>query len=249
MSFFSNLFHKKQPGLKDLDLSVFKTDIHSHLIPGIDDGAQNMDESIAMLAKFDSLGYKKVVTTPHIMSDYFKNDSNTILDGLSRLNEVKDKLNLKIEVEAAAEYYYDETLLERLNNNEKLLTFGDNYVLFEFSFHTEPPEPEKLFFELLTKGYKPVLAHFERYLFLKGNIDRVFKWREKGVNIQLNLNSLTGHYGPQIKQQARALIDAEQVDFVGTDCHRMDHLLLLEKNLKLPYLHKLALFPLKNKEL
>ncbi len=249
MSFFSNLFHKKQPDLKDLDLSVFKTDIHSHLIPGIDDGAQNMDESIAMLAKFESLGYKKVVTTPHIMSDYFKNDSNTILDGLSRLNEVKDKLNLKIEVDAAAEYYYDETLLERLNNNEKLLTFGDNYVLFEFSFHTEPPEPEKLFFELLTKGYKPVLAHFERYLFLKGNIDRVFKWREKGVNIQLNLNSLTGHYGPQIKQQARALIDAEQVDFVGTDCHRMDHLLLLEKNLKLPYLHKLALFPLKNKEL
>lgn len=249
MSFFSNLLHKKQPDLKDLDLSVFKTDIHSHLIPGIDDGAQNMDESIAMLAKFESLGYKKVVTTPHIMSDYFKNDSNTILDGLSRLNEVKDKLNLKIEVDAAAEYYYDETLLERLNNNEKLLTFGDNYVLFEFSFHTEPPEPEKLFFELLTKGYKPVLAHFERYLFLKGNIDRVFKWREKGVNIQLNLNSLTGHYGPQIKQQARALIDAEQVDFVGTDCHRMDHLLLLEKNLKLPYLHKLALFPLKNKEL
>ena len=249
MSFFSNLFHKKQPDLKDLDLSVFKTDIHSHLIPGIDDGAQNMDESIAMLAKFESLGYKKVVTTPHIMSDYFKNDSNTILDGLSRLNEVKDKLNLKIEVDAAAEYYYDETLLERLNNNEKLLTFGDNYVLFEFSFHTEPPEPEKLFFELLTKGYKPVLAHFERYLFLKGNIDRVFKWREKGVNIQLNLNSLTGHYGPQIKEQARALIDAEQVDFVGTDCHRMDHLLLLEKNLKLPYLHKLALFPLKNKEL
>ena len=249
MSFFSNLFHKKQPDLKDLDLSVFKTDIHSHLIPGIDDGAQNMDESIAMLAKFESLGYKKVVTTPHIMSDYFKNDSNTILDGLSRLNEVKDKLNLKIEVEAAAEYYYDETLLERLNKNEKLLTFGDNYVLFEFSFHTEPPEPEKLFFELLTKGYKPVLAHFERYLFLKGNIDRVFKWREKGVNIQLNLNSLTGHYGPQIKEQARALIDAEQVDFVGTDCHRMDHLLLLEKNLKLSYLHKLALFPLKNKEL
>ena len=249
MSFFSNLFHKKQPDLKDLDLSVFKTDIHSHLIPGIDDGAQNMDESIAMLAKFESLGYKKVVTTPHIMSDYFKNDSNTILNGLSRLNEVKDKLNLKIEVDAAAEYYYDETLLERLNNNEKLLTFGDNYVLFEFSFHTEPPEPEKLFFELLTKGYKPVLAHFERYLFLKGNIDRVFKWREKGVNIQLNLNSLTGHYGPQIKQQARALIDAEQVDFVGTDCHRMDHLLLLEKNLKSPYLHKLAALPLKNQEL
>ena len=105
MSFFSKLFNKKQPDLNDLDLSVFKTDIHSHLIPGIDDGAQNMDESIAMLAKFESLGYKKVVTTPHIMSDYFKNDSDIILKGLSKLNEVKDELNLNIEVEAAAEYY------------------------------------------------------------------------------------------------------------------------------------------------
>ncbi len=249
MSFFSRLFNKKQPDLNDLDLSVFQTDIHSHLIPGIDDGAQNMDESIAMLAKFESLGYKKVVTTPHIMSDYYKNTPEIILEGLSELNEVKNRLNLKIEVEAAAEYYYDETLLERLSKNEKLLTFGDNYVLFEFSFHTEPPEPEKLFFELLTKGYKPVIAHFERYLFLEGNIDRVFKWREEGINIQINLNSLTGHYGPLIKQQACALIDTGQVDFAGTDCHRIDHLMLLENSLKEAYLHKLATLPLKNRTL
>lgn len=249
MSFFSKIFNKKQPDLHELNLSHFKTDIHSHLIPGIDDGAQNMDESIALLAKFESLGYEKVVTTPHIMSDYYKNTPDIILAGLDDLNATREKLNLNIEVEAAAEYYYDETFMERLNKNEKLLTFGDNYVLFEFSFHTEPPETEKLFFELLTKGYKPVVAHFERYLFLKGNIDRVYKWREEGVNIQLNLNSITGHYGPQIKQQACALIDAGQVDFAGTDCHRIDHLMLLEKNLKAPYLHKLAELPLKNQEL
>lgn len=249
MSLFSKIFKKEEPKLDKLDLTSFQVDIHSHLIPGIDDGAQTMDESIAMLAKFESLGYRKVITTPHIMSDYFKNSPETILPGLERLRETKEKLNLKIEVEAAAEYYYDETLLAKLQKKEKLLTFGDNYVLFEFSFHSEPPEPEKLFFELLTQGYKPVVAHFERYLFLKNNIDSVYKWREEGVNIQLNLNSLTGHYGPQIKKQGEQLIDAQQIDFVGTDCHRIDHLLLLEENLRLPYIHKLVELPLKNMSL
>lgn len=249
MSLFSKIFNKEKPVLEKIDLSSFKVDVHSHLIPGIDDGAQTMDEAIAMLAKFESLGYEKVITTPHIMSDYFKNSPDTILPGLDKLRETKEKLNLKIEVEAAAEYYYDETLLDKLQRKEKLLTFGDNYVLFEFSFHSEPPEPEKLFFELLTQGYKPVVAHFERYLFLNNNIDRVYKWREEGVNIQLNLNSLSGHYGPQIKKQGEMLIDAKQVDFVGTDCHRIDHLMLLEENLRKPYMHKLLELPLKNQEL
>lgn len=246
MSLFSKIFKKEQPKLEKLDLSVFQVDIHSHLIPGIDDGARTLDESIAMLAKFESLGYRKVITTPHIMGDYFKNTPETILSGLEKLRETKEKLNLKIEVEAAAEYYYDETLLARLKNKEGLLTFGENNVLFEFSFHSEPPEPERLFFELLSQGYKPVVAHVERYLFLEGKIDRVFKWRDEGVNIQLNFNSLTGHYGPQIKRQAELLVDKKQIDYVGTDCHRIDHLMLLEKNLRLPYLHKLADLDLKN---
>lgn len=249
MSIFSKIFKKEGPKLDKFDLSEFEVDIHSHLIPGIDDGAQTMDESIAMLAKFESIGYRKVITTPHIMSDYFKNTPEIILTGLDKLTETKEKLNLKIEVEAAAEYYYDETLIARLQKKEKLLTFGDNYILFEFSFHSEPPETEKLFFELLTQGYKPVVAHFERYLFLKNNIDRVFKWREEGINIQLNLNSLSGHYGPQVLKQAKGLVDAKQVDFVGTDCHRIDHLMLLEENLRNPYLHKLKDLPLKNSTL
>lgn len=249
MSIFSKIFKKEQPKLAKLDLSVFQVDIHSHLIPGIDDGAQNMDQSIGMLAKFESLGYKKVITTPHVMSDYYRNTPDIILSGLDNLREMKEKLNLRIEVEAAAEYYYDESLMERLKKNEKLLTFVDNYVLFEFSFHSEPPETEKLFFELLSKGYKPVVAHFERYLFLNNDIDRVYKWREAGINIQLNLNSVSGHYGPQVKKQAQQLIESKQIDFVGTDCHRIEHLLLLEENLTNPYLHKVSGLPLKNKEL
>jgi len=245
---FGRFFNKKREVLPPLDLSIFGADMHSHLIPGIDDGSQSMDETIAMLAKFESLGYKKVITTPHIMSDYYKNTPEIILGGLEKVKETTAQLNLKIEVEAAAEYYFDESLMARLAKKEKLLTFGDNYLLFEFSFHSVPDQVDHLFFELLTQGYKPVLAHFERYPYLFNSLDKVAEWREKGINIQMNFNSLSGHYGPGVKKQAERLVDQKLIDFVATDCHRMDHLMILEENLVLPYFHKLGGLDLKNSE-
>ena len=244
MGIFSNLFKKKEV-LPPFDLGRFKSDMHSHLIPGIDDGAQDMDQTIAMLAKFESLGYKKVVTTPHIMTDSFPNNPEIILSGLEKVkNEIK-KVGIEIEIEAAAEYYFDETLMPKIKNKE-LLTFGDNYVLVEFAFHSPPQFLDQLFFELKTHGYRPVIAHFERYLYYLGKIDKAEKWRSEGINIQINLNSLFGQYGPEVQKQVEKLIDEGQFDFVGTDCHRIEHLMILEKNLSSPYLHKIGKYLVKN---
>ena len=244
MGIFSNLFKKKEV-LPPFDLGRFKSDMHSHLIPGIDDGAQDMDQTIAMLAKFESLGYKKVVTTPHIMTDSFPNNPEIILSGLEKVkNEIK-KVGIEIEIEAAAEYYFDETLMPKIKNKE-LLTFGDNYVLVEFAFHSPPQFLDQLFFELKTHGYRPIIAHFERYLYYLGKIDKAEKWRSEGINIQINLNSLFGQYGPEVQKQAEKLIDEGQFDFVGTDCHRIEHLMILEKNLSSPYLHKIGKYLVKN---
>ena len=244
MGIFSNLFKKKEV-LPPFDLGRFKSDMHSHLIPGIDDGAQDMDQTIAMLAKFESLGYKKVVTTPHIMTDSFPNNPEIILSGLEKVkNEIK-KVGIDIEIEAAAEYYFDETLMPKIKNKE-LLTFGDNYVLVEFAFHSPPQFLDQLFFELKTHGYRPVIAHFERYLYYLGKIDKAEKWRSEGINIQINLNSLFGQYGPEVQKQAEKLIDEGQFDFVGTDCHRIEHLMILENNLSSPYLHKIGKYLIKN---
>lgn len=244
MGLFSNLFKKKEV-LPPFDLGRFKSDMHSHLIPGIDDGAQDMDQTIAMLAKFESLGYKKVVTTPHIMTDSFPNNPEIILSGFEKVkNEIK-KVGIEIEIEAAAEYYFDETLMPKIKNKE-LLTFGDNYVLVEFAFHSPPQFLDQLFFELKTHGYRPVIAHFERYLYYLGKIDKAEKWRSEGINIQINLNSLFGQYGPEVQKQAEKLIDEGQFDFVGTDCHRIEHLMILEKNLSSPYLHKIGKYLVKN---
>ena len=248
MNWINSIFRgtKKLP---PFDLSRLKVDMHSHLIPGIDDGARTMDDTLAMLAKFEALGFTKVITTPHIMHDYFRNTPEIILGGLEKVRQEAERSGLTIQLEAAAEYYFDETLLGKLEQKEPLLTFGDKYLLFEFSFHVEPSNIEKLFFELIAQGYKPVLAHFERYEFLHGSIEKAKEWRAKGINIQLNYNSLFGHYGPTVLKQARLLVDSGELDFVSTDCHRMEPLLILEKNITDPYFHKLGELSLKNTSL
>ena len=239
-------FSAKPKNRVALDLSKIKVDMHSHLIPGIDDGAQNMEETIAMLAKFEALGFSKIITTPHIKHPSYPNSSAIILSGLNEVRNQMKELGISLTLEAAAEYYYDESFLEKVKSRD-LLTFGDNYVLFEFSFYHTPTFVDVLFDELIKAGYKPVIAHFERYLYFLGSIEKAVEWRKRGVNIQVNLLSLTGHYGMEIKKQAEMLIDACEFDFVGSDCHRMEHLTLLEESLTLPQLEKLNNYLLKNK--
>lgn len=246
---FLDRFKKKDVALDPIDFSLIGVDMHSHLIPGIDDGSKSLEQTLVMLAKFESLGYKKVITTPHIMSDVYLNTPDIILGGLEQVRNAANDLGLSISIEAAAEYYFDETLLARLHANEELLTFGNNCVLFEFSFHAVPDRVEQLIFELKTRGYQPILAHFERYLYYHGNPQKASWFRDQGVWIQLNLNSLGGHYGPEVQRQAEQIVKNNWVDLVGTDCHRIEHLMILEKNSKRPYFHKLLQLNLQNKNL
>ncbi|HLV42257.1 MAG TPA: CpsB/CapC family capsule biosynthesis tyrosine phosphatase [Brumimicrobium sp.] len=247
MNLLKSFFGKKNK--ETFDLSTLAVDMHSHLIPGIDDGSQSMDHTIGMLLRFSELGYKKVITTPHIMYDYYKNTPEIILKGLEEVRAELRKLNIPIEIDAAAEYFYDEHFVD-LIENEKLLTFGENNVLFEFSFGAKPNNTDQLVFDLKTKGYQPILAHYERYLFfLDEGIAPASKLREQGVHIQMNLNSLTGHYGKEIKRQAELLVDNNLIDYLGTDCHRVEHLNILQSNLSGKYFRKLKEMTFRNKDL
>lgn len=247
MGIFSFL-KKREEILPPIDLSHFGVDMHSHLIPGIDDGSRSIDETIGMLSKFESLGYKKVITTPHVMNEVYPNKPETIFAGLDLVRNEVEKSGIHLQIEAAAEYYLDDSLIPKIKD-QSLLSFGEKYVLVEYSFHTTPLFENQIFFEMQVANYKPILAHFERYVYYHGSLEKARELREKGIAIQLNLNSLTGHYGPDVKKQAELLIDESLVDFVGTDCHRIEHLMLLEKNLHLPHFHKLLKLPLKNKDL
>lgn len=238
MGVLSKIFGlKKNKLIEPADISKLKVDIHSHLIPGIDDGAQTIEETIKIIKEFEKLGYKKIVTTPHIMSDYYKNTPEIILNGLKNVREAVSKQGLNIEIEAAAEYNLDADF-EKLIDKGELLKFGENYLLFELPFFQEPPMLNDIIWKLQTKEYLPVLAHVERYTFWFSNWERIKELKDRGVLFQLNINSLTGHYGPEVKKLGEKLIDNNYVDFLGSDCHNINHVNLMKKAIKLPYLHK-----------
>lgn len=227
MGIFKTWFGTKPKS--EFNFSTLGKDMHSHLIPGIDDGSPNLETTIVMLKKFIELGYEKVITTPHIKAGMFDNTAEIILNGAREVKKAIQENKLQIEFEAAAEYYFDYSLLEKIENDD-LLTFSDKCVLIEYSFSQSPMGENEMFFALQMKQYKPILAHFERYQYYHGSIEKARELRSKGVKIQVNLLSLFGHYGLNVQKQAALLIKEKQVDFLGTDCHRLEHLELLEKN-------------------
>ena len=238
MSFLSNIFGSSKTSLP-ADLSVLKCDVHSHFIPGIDDGAHTMDDSVALIKSFYELGYKKVITTPHILADGYPNTPEIILSGLEKVRLALKNENIPIQIEAAAEYYIDFDFGRKIEQ-EKLLTFGKNYLLFEVSYVNPPDNLEHIVFKLLTGGYKPVLAHPERYPFWAGKFEMYEKLKEKGVLLQLNINSLTGYYSPSTKKTAELLIEKNMIDFLGSDCHHSGHVSLIKtKAVYQKALHKL----------
>ncbi len=248
MGWLQSLFGKKEPQALSGGFTALGTDIHSHFIPGIDDGAQTPEESIALLQRMQQLGYKKVITTPHVMSDHYRNTPEIILRGRDALREIIAKENIALELDAAAEYYLDHEF-EAQVKAKSLLTFGDAYVLFELPFIAEPPMLDRVVFELQTAGYRPVLAHVERYFFYHSRYDRILALREKGVLLQLNINSIGGYYSPAVRKLAERLIDDKQIDMLGSDCHHIRHLDRMERVAQLPYFHKAVASGMRNAEL
>lgn len=215
-SFFKR--RQEQPSLTDY--GFLGVDIHSHLIPGIDDGVPDIETALTCLRAFEELGYKKVITTPHVLRDYYPNSSDTIRRGLDELRQAMAETDLTIQVEAAAEYLIDDHFVTLLKQND-LLTFGRNYLLVELSFANPPLNLDEIMFQIQTKGYQPILAHPERYSYLKDQTDRFRKLREKGCLFQLNLLSLIGQYGGRAQQLGRQLLEESMIDFVGSDLHRV----------------------------
>ena len=240
MGFFNRIFSKKEEIIDPIDISFLKNDIHSHLIPGIDDGSPNMETTIILLKKFIDLGYKKVITTPHVMSDYYKNNPEIILSGLNNVRKEIKKQNLNIEIEAAAEYNL-EPEFEKLLDDGKLLSFGaEKFLLFELSFFDEPLRLNETIWKMIEKGFRPVLAHVERYGYWHNNYDKIEEMINRGVKLQLNIGSVTGAYGPEVKKFAERLIKNEIIDFVGSDCHHLHHLEMINHAIRLPIFHFLV---------
>ncbi|MCZ2277498.1 MAG: capsular biosynthesis protein [Bacteroidia bacterium] len=228
------------------DFNTLHTDMHSHLIPGIDDGAKSIEDSLKLINELYGLGYRKLITTPHIMSDHFRNTPENILSGLQQVKEALKTTAVEMELEAAAEYYIDDLFVKKLEE-EQLLTFGNKYLLFEVSYINYPENIKEIIFNMQIKGYKPVLAHPERYPFWTRKFNEYESFKDSGVLLQINLNSLAGYYGMDAKKTAERLIDARMVDLAGTDLHKIEHITGLQNVRKEKYFSKLIELNLLNK--
>ena len=222
------LFFKKKIPLTDFFTDAF-VDIHSHLLPGIDDGAKDMDTSIALLLKMASYGIKNFITTPHVLGSVYPNSSEVIKQKLAAVKKELEKREIKgISIQAAAEYMLDGEFSALLDQKD-ILVLKDNYILVEMSYFSAPINLYELLFEIQLKGYKPVLAHPERYNFYHTDFKSYYKLKQAGCLFQLNLLSLTDQYGKGVQKTSEKLLKENLYDFVGTDTHHQNHLELLPK--------------------
>ncbi len=252
LNFLKNLGFKAQkevvPTLQT-PTRVLTTDIHSHLLAGIDDGAKTLEESLALIKTLQKAGYTRFVTTPHIMSDFYKNTPEIINQKLSELREYLQTQEVEVQIEAAAEYYADEWFMRKVEKGEPLLTFGERYILIETGFQDKPKYLKQAIFDLQTSGYKPVFAHPERYQYLYNDFKAIEELYERGVLLQINLNSLAGYYGKTAQAFAEKLISRGMVHWAGSDCHHTRHAQTIADAQKSKFYPQLLALPLLNFEL
>jgi len=249
MSLFSILTGSSSKKNEALDLSWLGVDMHSHLIADIDDGVKTVTEAVEMVKRLKALGFRKIITTPHVMTEYYKNNPTIINNGLQVLKSSLKAFEVDIEIQAAAEYYLDEVFMEKVEAEERLLTISDQYVLVETGFLNKPQMLLESLFTLELKGYVPILAHPERYIYLHSDTTLLRQLIDRNVLFQCNLLSFTGYYGKSVKKFAERLVDAQQVMLVGTDAHNHKYLNALEDLTGEKYYQKLQDLPLLNNSL
>ena len=217
-----NFFNKEIP-LNNLFTPEY-VDIHSHILPGIDDGSKSVDISIELLTKMKEYGIVNFVFTPHILGGVWENTPSTIEKAFDKLQNAVSKSELSnIHMRFAAEYMLDNNFRTILKNKD-ILTIKNSFVLIEMSYLNPPINLYELLFDIQMAGYKPILAHPERYNFLHKKFDEYYKLKDAGCKFQVNLLSLTNYYGKHVNVIANKLIKNNLIDLVGSDAHHHNHL-------------------------
>lgn len=231
----------KSKDLEPIDLSAFRYDFHSHLVPGVDDGAPDLASAIEMIDGLVSLGYEGAVTTPHVMVGTYPNDRSTLTPPFELLKAAVSERHPNFKLALGAEYFLDASILSDLRNGADLLVPGDR-LLFELAFGAPPEEGllKEFVFEAQVRGLQPVLAHIERYSYWHEELHRFEKLAELGVWLQVNAASLTGAYGPEIQEAAETCIEKGWVHLLGTDAHGIRHIDALAVSRVKASVHRLA---------
>ncbi|WP_378173728.1 tyrosine-protein phosphatase [Aquimarina sp. SS2-1] len=202
-------------------------DIHSHLLPGIDDGVKTIYQSAFIIEQFEKLGIKKIITTPHIMQDVWPNTSEIIKSKHTKMQNVLSSLDINVTLESSAEYMLDDLFFERIKKKD-IIPLHKKHILVEMSTFNPPINLNEMLFEIKLAGFTPILAHPERYSFYNDDIDKFLILKESGLLFQLNLLSISGYYGEKVKNLAVKLMTENLFDFAGSDIHNYQQFEILE---------------------
>lgn len=246
---FPKKHQQKSSGFRTYPLfEAIEVDIHSHLIPQIDDGSKSLSTSMELIKQLRELGIRKLITTPHI-SELYPNDGDSILDGLIQLTRQIKIEGVDIELSVAAEYMINDIFEAAIQNDIPLLTLPNKHILIEMPHLSEPVNLFKVLTMLKAKGYTPVLAHPERYRFYDKNLVHFEKLKRYGCLFQVNVLSLVSYYGSSVADCAWTLLNNKLIDFVGTDLHHQRHLEAIKEGMNDRCQHILDTYPFKNKHL
>lgn len=223
LSYLMGLLHFFKSYPKNDNLEWLGVDMHSHLLPAIDDGSPDVATSVNYIKQLAALGLSKFICTPHIFNEVYPNSKKTIQPALVQTQQEAKTQNINVEIYAAAEYMMDVDFLEILKN-EEILTLPNKYILIEMSYAAKNNNIEQYIFDLSIKGYKPILAHPERYKYYHANLKQYKRFKDMGCLLQVNALSVTGYYGKDVKDVALTLIKQNLIDLVGTDTHHQKHL-------------------------
>lgn len=227
---------KSKPKLYELIPENY-VDIHSHVLPGIDDGAKIMEDTRFLLNQMLDFGFNKIIATPHTMKNVWDNSSLIIKEAKAKVAKELPVESNRAQLSCASEYFLDANFVEQFQS-EPLLTLKENYVLVELSYLNPPIQLYDILFALQLKGYKPVLAHPERYAFFHANFNEYEKLKKAGCLFQMNLLSSVGYYGKEVSQIAEKLLAKELIDFVGSDIHHKNHIFSFKDKIVIKSLDK-----------
>ena len=225
---FDFLFRKKQAIQAQLP---FATDIHAHIVPGVDDGADDLEESIQLVRALHKMGVNRIIATPHRTDETFENSVETIQPAFDQLKQALATEQIPVTIDYSFEYRMDEGFMQLLKEN-KIRPLSKNYVLVENSFIQALWNLDELLFDLKLKGFIPILAHPERYAYYHQHKEVYDKLHHTGCLFQVNILSFAGHYGKPVKETALWLLKKGYIDFCGTDIHHQGHATLIEKFLQ-----------------
>ena len=224
----------------------WKADLHSHLVPGVDDGVKDLEQTLICLRQFAEWGIERIVTTPHISQDWFPNHAADLLAAQQQIQAVIAENQLPIRFSVAAEYMLDDLFLQHLESNS-LLSFGtEKFVLFETGWAAPPNFLDSVLFRMQASGYTPILAHPERYRYYHDDPAPLEALKAYGCLFQINWGSIIGKYGKNVQRQAMGLLRKKAIDFIGSDLHRPQNLESMAELFRHPGYRLLRQQPLQN---